>query len=251
MTDFAQKVNSFWVPSGEVGVFFLGQAGFLFKTAAGTLIAVDIYLSDCCFRYFGFKRQMAQLLQPYDLEFDLVLASHAHYDHFDPDAVPLLMDNGRTRLVAAYDVEAECRRLHLQKNITYMKVDDVFEHEQLTIRAVACDHGPETPDALGFLLDFDGKKVYLTGDSAFRPEIWQNTALRNVDLLLLPINGAFGNLNADEAVEASKLLTPRLTIPCHYGNFAAHGGDPQRFIDLAMQNNIPRHIMRQGEAIRI
>ena len=38
-----------------VGICFLGQAGFIFKTPDHQLIAVDPYLSNCCERYFGFK----------------------------------------------------------------------------------------------------------------------------------------------------------------------------------------------------
>lgn len=251
MDHFASYVSGFRVPQGQLGVFWLGQAGFLFKTGDGRLIAVDPYLSDCCNRYFGFRRQIAKLLQPYDLEFDLLLASHAHYDHFDPDAVPMLMDNGRTQLIAARDVEAECERLHLRENITYVKPGDSVNRCGVTIRAVPCDHGGDAPDAVGFYLDFGGKTVYLVGDSCFAPKQWEDPSLHDADLLILPVNGAYGNLDSVQAVEVVRMLRPRLAIPCHYGNFAAHGGDPQRFIDLAEEWKLPFRIMRQGEAIRI
>lgn len=51
------------VPENNVAVFWLGQAGFLFKTSDGTLITVDPYFSNCCERYFGFKRLMPALLE--------------------------------------------------------------------------------------------------------------------------------------------------------------------------------------------
>ena len=71
MENFATKVLSAKIPEGEVGVFFLGQAGFVFKTPQNTLIAVDPYLSDCCNRYFGFKRLMPYILEAHELEFDI------------------------------------------------------------------------------------------------------------------------------------------------------------------------------------
>ena len=34
----------------------------LFKLPDGTAIALDLYLSDCCERYFGFKRIMPKIM---------------------------------------------------------------------------------------------------------------------------------------------------------------------------------------------
>ena len=79
-------------------ITFAGQAGFIIETAVGYRIGVDLYLSDCCQRYFGFKRLMPFLYNPLDLNLDLLIATHAHYDHFDPDSVPLIMNNSKTRL---------------------------------------------------------------------------------------------------------------------------------------------------------
>ena len=62
MENFAQKVLTTTIGEGQIGVFFLGQAGFVLKTAGGKLIAIDPYLSDCCERYFGFKRLMPHIL---------------------------------------------------------------------------------------------------------------------------------------------------------------------------------------------
>ena len=251
MESFANYVSSFAVPKGNAGVFWLGQAGFIFKTDDGKLIAVDIYLSDCCARYFGYRRMIAKLLQPYDLTFDLLLATHAHYDHFDIDAVPMLLDNGITQLAGAKDIEVECQRLNLKSNIAYLRVGELISRCGVEIKAVACDHGKETPDALGLILNFSGKKVYIMGDTCYRPDLLENQELRNADLLILPINGAFGNLNEKQGAEVVKTLSPKLAVPCHFGNFAEHGGSPQLFMEYAKSTKIACRIMRQGEGIRI
>ena len=95
MTEFANNVLTTNVEKDEVAVFFLGQAGFLFKTPSGKLMALDPYLSNCCERFFGFKRLMYKILNPSDLTIDYLLVSHAHYDHFDPDSVPEIMKGGK------------------------------------------------------------------------------------------------------------------------------------------------------------
>lgn len=56
METFLEKLQNADPKKGEISVFFLGQAGFAFKTPQGETIAVDPYLSDCCNRHFGFKR---------------------------------------------------------------------------------------------------------------------------------------------------------------------------------------------------
>ena len=117
MMNFATKILTSPIAGGSVGVFALGQAGFVIKTDEGKLIALDPYLSNCCERYFGFKRLMPYVLDPLDIEFDLLIASHAHYDHFDPDSVPALMGNKKTHFIGALDTRAECDRLGIPMDI--------------------------------------------------------------------------------------------------------------------------------------
>ena len=69
---FANDIRGLNVPENSVGVFWAGQAGFIIKTPEGKLIGIDLYLSNCCERYFGFKRVLPYILQPYDVEFDYV-----------------------------------------------------------------------------------------------------------------------------------------------------------------------------------
>lgn len=251
MSDFAQYVSTFRVPDDKLGVFWLGQAGFICKFPDNRLAVIDPYLSDCCLRLVGFRRLMARLLQPYDLQFDYLLVSHAHPDHFDPDAVPMLMDNGSTQMLAALDVEPECKRLGIKDNVTYMKCGDVYQGKDFKVKAVPCDHGEDAPLAVGFLLEMNGKRLYLVGDSSFRPDYFAAAELQGCDFVALPCNGAYGNLNEREAVETLAILKPRIGVPCHYGNFAEHGGNPGIFQDEAIKAGVSFRLMRQGEGILI
>ena len=249
MRDFAQKVASLQVPEGTVGVCFLGQAGFVFKTPDNQLIAVDPYLSNCCERYFGFKRLMPYILDANDLIFDQIIASHAHFDHFDPDSIPVMMANGYTEFIGALDTKTECERLGIHENITYLACGETLERGTVKITGVPCDHGKDTPYALGLLLKIAGKRIYIMGDTAYRPDYLENPLLQGVDLLILPINGAFGNLNEEQAAKVVEELSPELTVPCHYWNFAEHGGNPGLF-QQKMKELAPEKVyrlMRQGE----
>ena len=65
----------------------------------------------------------------------------------------------------------------------------------------------------------------------------------------ISINGAYGNLNEQDCARLSKAVQPHLTIPCHYGMFASHGGDPGVFRRY-MQEECPENaylLMQMGE----
>lgn len=250
MMTFAEKIAREPVGNGELAVFWAGQAGFIFKTGRGKLIAADLYLSDCCRRYAGFKRLLPRLMGPYDAEFDVVVATHSHYDHFDVDAMPMLLENGRTRFFGAYDTKSELERLGLKERLEFMRPGDSFEAEGVKITAVRCDHGELAPDAVGIILEAEGKKVYMTGDTCFRPDYFSDGIFSGTDLLILPINGAFGNMNEAEAAKCAEIIAPGLTVPCHFWNFAEHGGDPCRFA-AEMKERGAYEIMRPGEGLKI
>ena len=89
------------------------------------------------------------------------------------------------------------------------------------------------------------------GDTAFRLDLLDNELFKDIDLLLLPINGAFGNLNESQAATVVSKLKPKLAVPCHYWNFAEHGGNPNLF-QQAMKELAPEQkyvLMCQGEGI--
>ena len=101
---FKTTLSGLKVEPGSLGIFWLGQAGFLFKTPAGKVIVVDPYLSDYVYKILGkengngFKRMTAPLFDPGDIKIDYLFASHEHGDHLDVDAMQLLLKDGRTPL---------------------------------------------------------------------------------------------------------------------------------------------------------
>ncbi len=233
---------------------FAGQAGFIIESKNGYRIGIDLYLSDCCNRYFGFKRLLPFLYNPLEVDLDLLITTHSHYDHFDPDSIPLIMSCSKTKLLCARDCYSEVDRLGLQqKRVTYLSQHDSFEECGIYIKALPCDHGSETPDAIGLLIQVDGKKIYIAGDTCFREDYLSNRELYHCDIMIMPINGAFGNLNETEGAKAASIVAPKLCIPCHFWNFIEHGGNPYLFaeeMDLKYAN-INYLLMRPGEVIEI
>ena len=100
------------------------------------------------------------------------------------------------------------------------------------------------------MIEVDAVRVFFTGDTCLRldrtAEVLQ---FGPVDVMLAPINGAYGNLNEAECVQLAAAIRPRLTIPCHYGMFASHGGSPGTFYEAMKQHpELPMLLMAMGEA---
>lgn len=256
MTDFAIQVLT--APIGKTHLFSVGQAGFIIKSAGGQLLAVDLYLSDCVERVegnAGFKRLLPKILFPADLQFDAVVATHFHRDHFDIDAVPSLMSNEKTKLFAAEDCRESVKQLEMtDRNITYVKIGMTCECGDFTLEFVDCDHGTGAPLAVGVIVKVDRKIIFETGDTCLRLDRVDKFKTHGIpDVLIAPINGAFGNMNEFECARFADAMNAKLTVPCHYGMFASHGGNIGRFYEI-MTKDYPKLdfcMMAQGERITI
>lgn len=234
---------------------FIGQAGFIFTSSSGCKIGIDLYLSDCCQRLYGYKRLMPFIVDPKDLSLDFVVATHHHEDHFDVDSIPILLKQSKTELITSFDCKEKINNLEMEnKNITYVKVGDVIKRTEFRLVAISCDHGESAPQAIGLLLEIDSKRIYIAGDTALRRDRKQEVLeYGDIDLMICPINGMFGNMNEQEAAEYTAVIQPRTVVPCHYWNFAEHQGNPYIFEQI-LQNRYPNQpyiIMRMGETITV
>lgn len=247
MLDFATKVLTTAGPA----IFSTGQAGFITKSSNGQLLAIDLYLSNCVERVEGnrgFKRLLPQILGPSDLQFDAVICTHPHLDHFDIDAVPEMISKGG-RLFCSVECEKLVEQMQMEyynDSITYVKPGDHYTFGDFDLTFVNCDHGSGAPDAVGVVVKVDGKTIYEVGDSCLRLDRVSEIP-QPLDVLIAPINGMYGNMDSDETVSLTQSLHPRLTIPCHYGMFASHGGNLKRFYDIMTEKDLPLLIMQQGE----
>lgn len=239
-------------------LFSVGQAGYIIKSKHRQLLGVDLYLSECVERvegHIGFKRLLPRLLEPFDLEFDCLVTTHPHFDHFDIDSIPQMMSNNRTKLFASLGCRKEIERLlMMDRNVAYVKPGDICKAGDFLLEFVSCDHGNSAPDAVGLIITVDGKRIYETGDTCLRLDRKEEYMKKGpFDILIAPINGAFGNMNEEDCAELSHVLNPKVTIPCHYGMFASHGGDPGRFLCI-MNENCPSNkviLMAQGERLAL
>ena len=253
MIDVAERFEKTAVGPGELALLWLGQAGFAVRNSGGKTAVVDPYLSDAVERICGLKRLMMPVLEPEELSPDLILITHHDEDHLDLDILPgILARNPATKLLAPETAYRMCRKAGIREE----QLVHFDEGAKVTLggfeaEAVFADHGDHAPDAVGILLTTEGHTVYFSGDTSFQCERMKYAASKKIDILVLPINGEYGNMNAYEAVDLARMVGAKLTIPSHFWTFIRHGGDPYAFA-LQMRAEapaLPYYFMCQGEIL--
>jgi len=221
------------VPSGSLGLWWLGQAGFVFKTPAGKVVYLDPYLSDAVERLFGFKRLSPPAIEAEEVRADLVLITHEHADHLDVDAVPVIArNNPACRFAAPSGCTPGLTEAGVAPEVRFvLEPNRRYDLDGVVIHTAPADHGDFSATALCLVVEVDGIRVFCTGDTAFRPNLHKPLADLQPDILLPCINGVFGNMNHIDAAMLVQSVKPRCAIPCHFWTFAEQGGgDPAGFV---------------------
>jgi L-ascorbate 6-phosphate lactonase len=221
------------VPAGSLALWWLGQAGFAFKTPAGRIVYLDPYLSDAVERLHGFKRLSLPPVTAEEVRADLVVLTHEHTDHLDPDALPVIARNNPSCRFAA---PAGCAAGLTEAGIApaarlVLEPHRRYDAGGVAIHTAPADHGDLSPTALCMVLECEGIRVLCTGDTAFRPQTMKPLFDPRPDVMLPCINGVFGNMGPIDAAMLVHEARPRYAIPCHFGMFAEQGAsDPGGFL---------------------
>jgi len=175
---------------------WLGHASWKLK-AGGKTLYIDPYQGD------------------YDEEADVILASHSHTDHCEPDKVKAVKGED-TVIVAPEDcaakIGAPVRSLKPGEKAAFGDVT-VEAVEAYNVKRFRSPGVPFHPKGLGvgYLIKSEGKTIYHVGDSDFIPEMKD---LEGVDLLLIPSGGTY-TMDSEDAAEATVAMRPKTAIPMH------------------------------------
>ena len=232
----AKSIRDLSVPSGSLAVFWLGGAGFAFKTGGGKIVYVDPYLSDFLDHFYSWQRLPGSPIPfpPSEVEADLVLATHAHEDHLDPHSIPDIAAASDTIIAGP----ALCVQAMRDWGIPAGRIVEINRGESQTIAgvpvsAVFAHHeseaGAPQPDAVGFVLDLEGIIVYHTGDTLYHPDLKAASAFQP-DIMLVCINGQYGNMTPEEAGKLTREVEPAVVIPMHWGLVAENTADSADFV---------------------
>jgi L-ascorbate metabolism protein UlaG (beta-lactamase superfamily) len=208
------------VPPHTAACVWLGQGGYLFKSPQGVTVMADPYLSDAAEPVWGVRRAIPPVIDPARFAPDVLLVTHWHEDHLDPPTVrhyarqPDVVFAGPTSCV----VRAGIWGWPGERTVTIERGDS-HRFGDVAVTATFARHDEEaalTPDAVGFLFDIAGVRIWLVADSEYDARLLPMRA-EKIDVMLVPINGGGGNMNAHEAALLVWQVAPRIAIPMHYG----------------------------------
>ncbi|MDO4621435.1 MAG: MBL fold metallo-hydrolase [Eubacteriales bacterium] len=251
----ANDIASTWVNEGELAIFWLGQAGFLLKDSSGRQLVIDPYLSDYGERMRGFKRISPKLISPSDLKPDYYLISHHHFDHLDYDSVPIIASCKKTLFTAPASCVEELRKMGIREE-QYIEVEPGSRLllGDIIVDVVDADHGTMAPDAIGYIVEMGGHRIYFSCDTSYREDIFSVVKELHPDIAVVCINGQFGNMNAEEGAKAAAFVGADLAIPCHYWTFLEHCGcNPADFSKTMkkLDTDCKAVPMRHGECLKV
>ncbi len=197
--------------AGDLRITFVGH-GSLMLGFEGKVIHVDPYskLAD-----YG-KLPKA----------DLVLITHAHRDHLDPEAIAAVRTPA-TVLIVAPVCAAQLPGAKVLRNgetTTWagVGIEAVPAYNIVGKRPDGAPYHPKG-EGDGYVLTFGGTRVYIAGDTENVPEM---KALKDIAVAFLPMNLPY-TMTPEMVADAARAFRPRILYPYHYGDT-----DPERLVAL-------------------
>ncbi|MCW5556232.1 MAG: MBL fold metallo-hydrolase [Verrucomicrobiae bacterium] len=226
-----KTIRTLSLEPSQAALWWLGQAGYVLRAGA-LLVAIDPYLTDSA---AGPDRAFARLypppLSPESLEADVMILTHDHQDHLDPETLSRYPAKASTRFVAPRHTARKLRSLGIPApQISVIQAGDDWQFPDLKVTGVfALPTGTDVLDTTGYLLTFaNGRTVYHTSDTAFHPLVL-TAAPREPEVLCVPINGKWGNLGIEQALALTVAIRPRFVLPNHFDLMALNAENPETF----------------------
>ncbi len=200
---------------GDVQVYWINHASI--KLDGSKRVYIDPYSET--------------LVKNYD-KADIVISTHPHFDHFDPEAIKQLADKD-TVLVAKngcdigiFDFEARLIDPGEHEKVGDVDIKAIHAYNDKRFRNPGEPFHPRG-EGMGVIVEMDGLKFYHASDTDLIDEM-KGLKEKEIDVAFLPIGGTY-TMDLEEAVEAVKTIKPDKVIPIHYNMIDGTEANPNQF----------------------
>ena len=214
----AHASDMFETAAGPIKVHPVAHASFVMETPVGTIYADPV----------GEAAQYADFPDA-----DLILITHEHGDHYNADTLAALVKEN-TQIItnpAVFDMLAEGVKANANAvangasaSFKELKVDAIPAYNTTEERKNFHPQGRDN----GYVLNFDGFRVYISGDTEDVPEM---RALTDIDLAFVCMNLPF-TMDANAAASAVSESAPTYVYPYHYRGRDGGTQDPADFAKM-------------------
>lgn len=198
-------------------ITWLGQAGLMFETD-NKIIMVDPYLSDSVEKIEPQNKRRVPVDKRFlDIKPNIIVLTHNHLDHTDPDTLKHYISQNSNILVLASENAWRTVRKLFGGNNNFVQFNRHTEWTEGNIKftAVKAEHSDD--NAVGFIMEAEGKKYYITGDTLYNEEIFCDLS-NGIDYVFLPVNGRGNNMNMADGKRFCEKIGAK-AIPLHCGLF--------------------------------
>ena len=179
---------------------------------------VDPYLSDSVRKINPKNYRRVPVDESFfEVKPDVVVITHNHLDHYDPETVKhFVTEESNVVVLAPESVWKEVRKKGGNNNYVMFNRRTVWTEGEITFTAVKAEHSD--PYSIGVIIDDGEKKYYVTGDTLYNEEVFGDIP-NDIYALFLPVNGVGNNMNANDAARFAKRINAEKNIPVHIGMF--------------------------------
>ncbi len=199
-------------------ITWLGQAGLMFETNGKTII-IDPYLSDSVEKIEPHNKRRVAVDESFlKIKPDIIVLTHNHLDHTDPETLKYYLDeNSEVCVLASYNAWQNVRKQFggIKNNYVMFNRGTLWTEGGIEFNAVYAEHSDDY--AIGVIISAEGKKFYITGDTLYNAEIF-NGLPQDIDYVFLPVNGRGNNMNMMDGKRFCEKIGA-VAIPLHCGLF--------------------------------
>lgn len=244
---------------GEVAITWIGHASFLVQFTDLNVL-IDPNFANWIFLLKRIKRAGLKIqdLPP----IDLVLLTHAHFDHFHR---PTLRKLPAPKIgVMPWGVGDLARDLGFDR-IVELQWWESFSHADWKVMLTPTKHWgarvirDEHRGYGGFILEHQGRRIFHAGDSAYFDGFKEIGARCPPEIALLPIGAYFPDsfrhvhMGPDEALKVFQDLKAEWLVPMHYGafklSFEALDEPPRWLCELCERDGLSHHLKMLEEGV--
>lgn len=207
-------------------ITYLGQAGLLFETE-NTKIMIDPYLSNSVEKIEPKNYRRQPIDESYfDIKPDILVLTHNHLDHTDPETLEKLFSkHSGICVLASKNAWNTVRQYGVNNNYVMFNRGTEWTEKGIRFKAVHAEHSDDS--AVGVLISCEGKTYYVTGDTLYNKKVFEDINVP-IDVLFLPINGIGNNMNVCDAARFAAKIGAKKTVPIHFGMF--DDLNPEKFV---------------------
>ena len=147
---------------------------------------------------------------------DVVLVTHEHGDHLDPEAIAKVRKEG-TEIVLTKTCAEKVKGGTVMKNgeektVQGLKIEAAPAYNIVHKRPTGEPFHPKGRGN-GYIITFGDKRVYVAGDTENTPEM---KALEEIDVAFLPMNLPY-TMTPEMVADAARAFRPKVLYPYHFG----------------------------------